>query len=555
MNLHVSTQGPVPLSPSSQDSIGMRSEQTLQPMPALQIGEVTTLPPGSDATASFSGDPRTPALNLGIPQGIQGPQGETGSQGERGERGERGPQGETGPQGPEGPTYNLTQDDRNDIAGIVENDITPILNGKQDAPLIANTATTTPAEVAGALLDGRDVFMTTNQSFLGFPETFLLKMTVYGEVTSKMVVGSGLFEYATHIYSVNLQGAISTGTWTWSVTEVAKTTDLPTIDASIDSTSTNPVENKAIYDALGTKQDAGDYATSAAGDTTHTALRAAGLPFGKVDSTSTSTVFTATVPGITSYYDGLAVYLMNGVVTSAAGYTINVNGLGALPVYGTLAAATQTTTIFNVNYSMLFIYNSKRVAGGCWDVYYGYDSNTNTIGYQLRTNSQSMAMQSVTYRYRLLFTSKDGTKFVPANNSSSTNATASRTVCQDPIDPHGPIYYYGTTASVAAGSRPGAAYLWQQYVITLGYSFNRTGAALTLTSWKPVYVVCAPQTDGSAIIDSTTPYTQALPTTEDGKIYIHLGTAVSATTVEMITNHAVYYYKGNAIRRWNGPDA
>jgi hypothetical protein len=25
---------------------------------------------------------------------------------------------------------------------------------------------------------------------------------------------------------------------------------------------------------------------------------------------------------------------------------------------------------------MLFIYNSTRVTGGCWDMYYGYDSNT-----------------------------------------------------------------------------------------------------------------------------------------------------------------------------------
>ena len=91
------------------------------------------------------------------------------------------------------------------------------------------------------------------------------------------------------------------------------------------------------------------------------------LPMGNVDSTSTSTVFTATVPGITSLRDGVCCYLTNGVVTSASGWTLNVNGLGALPVYSTLAAATRATTIFNVNYTMLFVYNSSRVAGGCWD--------------------------------------------------------------------------------------------------------------------------------------------------------------------------------------------
>lgn len=279
-------------------------------------------------------------------------------------------------------------------------------------------------------------------------------------------------------------------------------------------------------------------------------IQAVAIPYGELDDTSTATVMTVTVPGITELKDGVICYIRNNVVSSASGWTLNVNGLGAKPVYQSQAAATRTTTIFNVNYTDLFIYNEDRVEGGCWDFFYGYDSNTNTVGYQLRTNSQSLPMDSVTYRYRLLFTSADHEHFVPANNSTSTNATASRTVCQSPINPWGSIFYYGTTASVAAGSRPSASYLWQQYVITLGYSFNRTGAALSLTLWKPVYVVCAPQADGSAIIDSTTPYVQALPTTEDGKIYIYLGIAVSATTVELEMNHPVYYYKNNAIRIW-----
>lgn len=279
---------------------------------------------------------------------------------------------------------------------------------------------------------------------------------------------------------------------------------------------------------------------------------AAGIPFAQVDATSTSTIFTATVPGVTEYKDGVCVMLKNGVVTSAAGFTINVNGLGAKPVYSSMAAASQSSTIFNVAYTMLFVYDEDRVAGGCWVVYYGYDSNTNTIGYQLRTNSTTLPMDSIVYRYRLLFHSADGTKFVPANNSTSTNATASRTTIQTPIDPFGPIYYYGTTASVAAGSRPTAAYLWTQYLVTLGYSFNRTGAALTLDDYAPVYIKAAPQAGGGAIIDADTPYVQALPSTADGKIYIYLGVATAATTVELYAVHPVYYHDGTGIKLWDG---
>lgn len=276
------------------------------------------------------------------------------------------------------------------------------------------------------------------------------------------------------------------------------------------------------------------------------------LYFGQVDDTSTSTKFTATIPGITEYFDGLAIMLKNGVITSASGFTININGLGAKQSYSNMAAATADTTLFNVSYTMLFVYDSTRVAGGGWICYRGYDANTNTIGYQIRTNSYSLPMDSITYRYRLLFTSADNTHFVPANNSTSTNATASRTVCQSKINPLGPIVYYGTTASVAANSRPSAAYLWQQYTLTLGYSFNRTGAALTLTEWKPVYVKCAPQSDGSAIIDDTTPYVQDLPTAYDGKLYIFLGVAYSETAIELNLVHPVYFHNGTDIQVYSG---
>ena len=279
------------------------------------------------------------------------------------------------------------------------------------------------------------------------------------------------------------------------------------------------------------------------------------IPFGEVDSTSTSTAYTATVPGISQLVDGVCVLLKNGVVTSEAGFTININGLGAYPSFNNMTAATQDSTIFNVNYTMLFVYDSTRVVGsttGAWCCYRGYNSDNNTIGYQLRTNSQTMknGASAKFYRYRLLFTSADGKSYIPANTSTSTNATASRTVIQTPIDPFGAIYYYGSTSAIAAGSSPGTGVLWEQYNFTLGYSFNRTGAALTLTSSNPVYIKCAPQSDGSAIIDSDNPYVQALPSTDDGKIYIFLGIATGETTVELLPVHPVYYYKSGAIRLW-----
>lgn len=290
---------------------------------------------------------------------------------------------------------------------------------------------------------------------------------------------------------------------------------------------------------------------------------AARIPYGECDSTSTSTAFTAAVPGITELKDGVTMILYNGVVTSASGFTLNINGLGAKPSYSNMALGnpvtptnpTRDTTIFNINYAFLFVYSESLVSGGCWIGYRGYDANTNTIGYQLRTNNTTMKTTDKFYRYRLLFTSADGTKWVPANTSTSTNATAARTPNARAIDPFGEIVWYGTTTAIEANANVTAAQIWQEYYgsyTNIGYSFNNTGAAQTMTANLPIYIKCTPQADGSAIIDPTTPYTQTLPTTDDGKIYIYLGRAYNATNFEITMNHPVYYHDGAGIKIWTG---
>ena len=57
------------------------------------------------------------------------------------------------------------------------------------------------------------------------------------------------------------------------------------------------------------------------------------IPMGKLDTTSTATVMTASIDGITELVNGVCVWLTNGVVTSKENFTININGLGGKPVY------------------------------------------------------------------------------------------------------------------------------------------------------------------------------------------------------------------------------
>ena len=236
---------------------------------------------------------------------------------------------------------------------------------------------------------------------------------------------------------------------------------------------------------------------------------------------------------------------------AVADLKLNVNSTGAYPIKqnnsGTLSNL-DSAGYLKTGTTYPFIFN-----GSYWVTW--YNVNTNTIGYTIRTNGMTLPVKTACYRYRICFTSADGTHYVPANASTSTSATASKTVTTEKIDPFGRIIYYSYTTGLSAGSNIGASYQMEQYNgVTLGYSFNRTGVALTMTANKPVYVKCTPQTDGSAIIDGTTPFVQDLPTTEDGKIYIFIGVATSATAIEFTLQHPVYCYKNGCVRQWTNAD-
>ena len=276
-----------------------------------------------------------------------------------------------------------------------------------------------------------------------------------------------------------------------------------------------------------------------------TAYKTASIPYGECDSTSTATVFTATVPGITELRDGVCMWLKNGVVTSASGFTIDINNLGAKPVYSNMAAASRDTTIWNINYTMLFVYDSTRVEGGCWILYRGYNSDNNTIGYQLRTNSSTLPAKETGYRYRLWLTSADGQGYVPINTATGTSTTATKALNTDtPIDPFGTIVYNSTNGTVNAGGSLPTGTQWTQYTFDIRYQKY----PLTLTHPDPVYLKCTPQSTGGALINDIV---QTLPTTEDGKIYIYLGIAYSSTSMELKQNHPVYWFKGGAVRPYH----
>ena len=264
---------------------------------------------------------------------------------------------------------------------------------------------------------------------------------------------------------------------------------------------------------------------------------------------------------VTEYRDGMIVCVkVPAAGNGTYGTALQINSLGYKPVVFNVNS--MISTRYGVGAVVWAVYNATQTASlyvnsesastitGCWQVQ-DYDANTNTIGYQLRTNSSTRPVSSATYRYRLMFSSLDNSKWVPATNSTSSNATSARTVNQEVINPWGRIVYYSTTTTRTAGQTMSATAQWDRYIFNLGYSFN-DGSELDLTFPGPVYIKCTPQGTGGAIIDSTTPYVQTLPSTADGKIYIYLGQAYSESEVELIDYHPVLYHDGTKIAMWMG---
>lgn len=273
-----------------------------------------------------------------------------------------------------------------------------------------------------------------------------------------------------------------------------------------------------------------------------------------IEDTRSSNV--AAMTGVSSRLTGLT----NGTrilfhlhYASAASTTLNLTLVGGSTT-GAKKVYRQGTTQLAANLGIagcilpLTYLTSLDSGNGGWMMDNDYDSNTNTIGYQLRTNSTTLPTTDRTRYYRMLFESADGKKWIPANTQYDNSNTSLKTVNQRKINPFGRIVYLDNGTNYAADVDIPATAIWSQYLLTLGYSFNRTGAALTLTTKTPVYLKCAPQTDGSAIMDSTEPIVQTLPTTADGKIYIYLGIATSTTQLELYITHPVYYHDGTRIR-------
>lgn len=320
------------------------------------------------------------------------------------------------------------------------------------------------------------------------------------------------------------------------------------IDSTSQTTSATSYAVKQAYDLA--LQAQGEIPLTYAGSPTAGGIanKTMSIPFGKLDTTSTATVMTAQIDGITELRDGVCMFLRNDVVTSASGFTININGLGAKPVYSTMADATRITTTFNTNYTMLFVYNSSRVSGGCWDMYYGYNSDTTTARGYSEYYFRPYAGNTI-YRYKFLMQGADNRLYpiVTTNQASATQVTKSPTKIG--LRPW-KVWYYNGTGTISAGAViPAQSILPATYITTASYNFNTTAGTYNMVYLRGTYnkdtdlftldddyYEFVP--DNTAGIDLSTYFTE-------GRYYLLVGgTYSTANYMSLFDNNPFYYFDG-----------
>ena len=126
--------------------------------------------------------------------------------------------------------------------------------------------------------------------------------------------------------------------------------------------------------------------------------------------------------------------------------------------------------------------------------------------------------------------------------SYSTGTTKTKNTVTFKIN--APMYYYTSNAEKASGSYTGDNSLaYQIATVDFRYSSN---CGTTLTANKPVYLVGIP--NGTTYTLADTWWTQTLPSSADGKIYIYLGIAYDTYRIAWQVNHPIYWYKDGAIK-------
>ena len=275
----------------------------------------------------------------------------------------------------------------------------------------------------------------------------------------------------------------------------------------------------------------------------------------------TSTTAKATVqkevsiPSITELVTGTVIIVQPTVTSTVANSTLKLNNFTAYPMLynGSAITTDSDSVVWNANFPSIFVFD-----GSNWRfVAHGVDTNsTYNMDYlndqgPVKIGGTSTDTQALS-RYSLVMQLPDMTWQKITNTTEAYSTGTSKTVNTNGfLLPT--IKYYNTTTIVVGGGtaasrtiRPYAAN------VDLRYSTN-CGDTPGWTLGDYIYLV-GTISNGLFYLDTTTWWTNTLPSTNDGKYYIRVGVVVSDYSCSLLLEHPVYYHNGTSLLEYKVAD-
>lgn len=253
-------------------------------------------------------------------------------------------------------------------------------------------------------------------------------------------------------------------------------------------------------------------------------------------------------------YDGLTIayYLPYAGTSSSATLNLTLSDgettTGAIPVYYT--GNTRATTHCAAGSTIILTYwgaGSIAVSGtetttGSWRRSDYTVTNTNTYDRRFMNDTRVYAGANGIKTYSLIMQDSTG-KWQSLTTTAGNEVTHTKNPSGFRPDT---ILRYAYSNNIAANALTSNDYIYETGEMDFRYSSN---CASTLTARKSVYIV-GTMVDGYFYLADDW-YSQDLPTTEDGKVYIYIGEAFSGYQVVYTATHPMYMFKNGRIIRYS----
>ena len=240
------------------------------------------------------------------------------------------------------------------------------------------------------------------------------------------------------------------------------------------------------------------------------------------NETAQAATLTATVSGITEYFPGLTI-AYRAPFNTAASSTLNINNLGAKPIY--YKVNTTSKDYYPANAVILLVYEVTTVSTGCWKMVYSYDGNNNNYDRRLHNNAVKAAAAITA-------------STVIVGTSAGYKQAASGVT----FDIQYPILY--ASAAIAAN-----ATATNTYEAMPSVNLQTTKESWAGTQYATVYLVGT--ISGTTVTIDSGIFTTAVPSTADGKVYIPIGVLYSTYQVYFAPTKDVYHYTNGSFHLYD----